>query len=29
MLLKYLQAGFDAKKFLDTLLAEYAKQIQD
>lgn len=27
MLLKYLQAGFDAKAFLDTLLAEYAKNI--
>lgn len=27
MLLKYLQAGFDAKAFLDTLLTEYAKNI--
>lgn len=27
MLLKYLQVGFDAKAFLDTLLTEYAKNI--
>lgn len=29
MLLKFLQAGFDANKFLDVLLREYARALQD
>ena len=29
MLLKFLQAGFDANKFLEVLLREYAKALQD